>query len=267
MKPLHFGIAAIAALVGTPAEAADLAYKAPPCCAVYSWTGFYLGGNVGYSWGNANSTYNEPALSGIGLASISQSQKLDGFIGGIQIGYNWQVNSTWVLGVEADIQDSGEKGSSGVTDPYTIRIFTDPFVTVTNNADIQWFGTVRGRIGVLVNPTTLLYGTGGLAYGGISASGTFFDSLTSDTASFGASTTRVGWTLGAGVEGAVPNTSNWTWKLEYLYIDFGTLSGNGFTSLGDPYSWNTSVTDNILRAGLNYRFDWGPAPAPCCITK
>jgi outer membrane immunogenic protein len=113
---------------------------------------------------------------------------------------------------------------------------------------------VRGRVGLLINPTTLLYGTGGLAYGRISASGTFFNSFTSGTASFGDSTTQVGWTLGAGVEGAIPNASNWTWKLEYLYIDFGTLSGNGFNSQGEAYSWSTRVTDNILRVGLNYRF-------------
>ena len=73
------------------------------------------------------------------------------------------------------------------------------------------------------------------------------------------STTKAGWTLGAGVEGAIPNTSAWTWKAEYLYIDFGTVSGNsvqiGFEGARFPYSWSTRVTDNIVRVGFNYR--WG----------
>jgi outer membrane immunogenic protein len=137
----------------------------------------------------------------------------------------------------------------GIIDP-----IVNGAVTLTNSADIQWFGTVRGRVGALVNPTTFVYGTGGLAYGGISASGTFSNSLASRSASFGDSTTEVGWTLGVGVEGAIPNTSNWTWKLEYLYIDFGTISGNGVTPFGEPYSWSMRVTDNILRVGFNYRF-------------
>ena len=127
---------------------------------------------------------------------------------------------------------------------------------MADSADIRWFGTLRGRVGALITPTILLYGTGGLAYGGISDSGSVTVTLNGGSTgwSFGDSTTKVGWTAGAGVEGAIPNTSDWTWKVEYLYIDFGTLSGNGLNSGGDPYSWSTKVTDNIVRVGLNYRF-------------
>jgi len=267
MRNLSVAMVALGALAAaTPVAAADMALKAPPPVAPYNWTGFYVGGNIGYSWGNANSNFNN-AFDFLELPEvpISTSQRLDGLIGGGQIGYNWQANNTWVLGLEADFQGSGEKGSSSVSDPFSFTEvigIIDPVVNgaviLTNSVDIQWFGTVRGRIGALVNPTTLLYGTGGLAYGRISDSGTLTYSipalLASRTASFGGSATEVGWTLGAGIEGAIPNTSNWTWKLEYLYIDFGTLSGNGFNSQGEAYSWSTRVTDNILRVGLNYRF-------------
>ena len=113
---------------------------------------------------------------------------------------------------------------------------------------------MRGRIGLLATPTLSFYGTGGLAYGGISASGTS-NVGTTMLPSFGNSAINVGWTVGVGVEGAIPNTSNWTWKVEYLYIDFGTLSGSGYDPVfAKPYSWSTSVTDNILRVGFNYRF-------------
>jgi outer membrane immunogenic protein len=266
MRCFHRATLAAVAAVGfaSVASAADMAAPVPmytkaPVAIPYSWTGLYVGGNIGYSWGKGDSNYNEPAFAGHGPlpTSFSQSQNLDGVIGGGQIGYNWQANNTWVFGVEADFQGSGEKGSSSITDPYIIDDPILPTITVTNNADIQWFGTVRGRAGVLVTPTMLLYGTGGLAYGRISVSGSVYDSFPPSPYawSFGQSTTKVGWTVGAGVEGAIPNTRDWTWKLEYLYIDFGTVSGTGFDiDFGGPYSWSTRVTDNILRVGLNYRF-------------
>jgi outer membrane immunogenic protein len=277
MKRLLLGIAAIAALVGTPALAADLAYKALPPVPIYSWTGFYLGGNVGYSWGTASSVYSDDPLAFPPpfTSTNSGTEKLDGVIGGGQIGYNWEANQTWVLGVEADIQGSAEKGSNSFSDPYFCDACgggTEEAVNGTLNSSIRWFGTVRGRLGVLVNPTLLLYGTGGLAYGGISTSGSFVDtapgcSPTICTWAFNQTTTKVGWTAGGGVEGAIANSSNWTWKVEYLYINFGTLSGTGFGADPLSYSWSTKVTDNILRVGLNYRFNSGPAPAPCCVTK
>lgn len=252
-------IAAVSTIAVTQiASAAPASRKKPvPVAVPYSWTGFYVGGNIGYSWGNASSNYNEPAFANFGLpVPISTSQRLDGLIGGPQIGYNWQANSMWVLGVEADFQWSGEKGSSSVAYHYGTR---DPVLTLTNNADIQWFGTVRGRVGVLITPTILAYGTGGLAYGRISASGAVNDGISTFTTwSFGGAATNVGWTVGGGIEGAVPNTTNWTWKVEYLYVDLGTVGGNNvgpFLDLAQyPYSWSTRVTDNILRGGLNLRF-------------
>ena len=281
VKKFLIACIAAAAFCGAPALAADLPTKAPPPPPVYRWTGFYVGGSVGYSWGNANGTYNEPWFAALSAALIlpgslpalfSASERLDGVIGGGQIGYNWQPNATWVLGLEADIQGSGERGSTSYSNPISYfcancGVFPprtiNGAINQTQEVNILWFGTVRGRAGILVNPTLWLYGTGGLAYGRISASGTVTNTActagpTTQTAcmwSYGNSPTNVGWTAGAGIEGLVPNTTNWTWKVEYLYIDFGSVSGTGYdTELVQPYSWSASVTDNIVRVGLNYQF-------------
>lgn len=255
------------------------AFAAPPT--PYSWTGFYAGGNAGYSWGNANNTYSEPAFAGppqVGLpTSFSTSGRLDGAIGGFQIGYNRQGNSPWVGGFETDLQWSGERGSSSFTGAYVIpppppppitpppginnaqiapaAALGDPVVNGTLKTSIQWFGTLRGRLGVLITPTAFVYGTGGIAYGGIKSSGTITDSGPPAAWSFGTTATNFGWTLGAGIEGAFPNSPDWTWKVEYLHLDFGRVSGTGFDAdFGGPFSWTTDVTDEIVRAGVNYRF-------------
>ena len=273
MKILILGSAALAAMIAGSAMAADMPLKAPPMVApVYSWTGFYIGANVGYSWGKGNSSYNDPNFADFGAPGLNPlSEKLDGVIGGGQIGYNWQANSNWVLGLEADIQGSGERGKSYFSDPYSVGVDCDVFcstVSGTMHAAIDWFGTVRGQVGVLATPTTLLYATGGLAYGGVNSSGTITDACFSGLAAgctpgswgFANTSIKAGWTAGGGVEGVIPNSTNWTWKVEYLYLNLGTVSGSGleagvggdFGSL--PYNWSTRVTDNILRAGVNLHF-------------
>ena len=266
----------LAAMIAGPAMAADMPLKAPPA-PVYSWTGLYVGGSVGYSLGRGRGDYDDPNLGASGTGAVSYnsvSEKLDGIIGGGQIGYNWQVNRTWLLGFEADIQGSGERGNGSFVDPYSVGTDCDIYcssVSGTITTAINWFGTVRGRVGVLTTPTMLLYVTGGLAYGRISASGRVTDAgcagppaclvgnITPAVSwAFANSATNVGWTLGGGVEGVVSNTANWTWKAEYLFLNLGSVSGTGFETGSDfgslPYSWSTRVTDNILRVGLNYHF-------------
>jgi len=126
---------------------------------------------------------------------------------------------------------------------------------------IDWFGTVRGRLGILATPQVLLYATGGLAYGEvdssavIGAAGTAFSTV---------SNTHVGWTVGAGIEGMIG--PNWTARLEYLYIDLGTANGSFATTIGAlgggsvVENFSSHVTDNILRVGINYKFG-GPVVA------
>ena len=208
-KQLLLGCAFGALAAITPALAA------PPAPApVYNWTGWYVGGNIGYSWGHGAVNYNEPAFGGFGLpTSFSGSNNLDGAIGGGQIGYNWQLNNSWVAGLEADLQLSDESGARSFSDPYTFVCNTEGatcpgVLSGTLRSRIDWFGTVRGRLGWLFNPTTMVYGTGGLAYGKVSAAGSFVDTGCTPACawSFNDEKINIGWTLGGGVEGAIPNT-------------------------------------------------------------
>jgi outer membrane immunogenic protein len=264
------------------AVAADMVVKAPPPppAPVFSWTGFYVGGNIGYSWGNASGDLNDPAIdifSGLGSlpTSFSESLRPKGVIGGGQFGYNYQVNPTWVVGLEADLQASDEHARSSQS-ASTSGVFTGPGITgltssnvaTTFEGRISWLATVRARAGVLITPTTLLFGTGGIAFGGlnVSGSGAANISLTacivgigciptgnaSGAFAFSQSTTKTGWTLGGGVEGAL--AGNWTWKAEYLYLYLGSESGSVADNFGGIANWSAKFTDNIVRVGLNYKF-------------
>jgi len=288
MRPSTFKaivIAAFTTMVAIPsASAADLAArpytKAPVMVEVYNWTGFYIGGNAGYSWGRSstdvsyfNTATGAPIVPPAG-SILGSSFDMNGGIAGGQLGYNWQT-SNWVWGLEADLQWSGERGSSayrcaatgvgGVCFPGLT--FLPAGATGTNVAldqSLEWFGTVRGRAGLLATPQVLLYGTGGLAYGSIKTSAALsgFNPNGTAVASFGSNTeTRVGWTVGAGVEGMI--TRNWTAKLEYLYMDLGRHNAGTFTLA--PASTiaanvSSSFRDQILRVGFNYKFD-GPVVA------
>jgi outer membrane immunogenic protein len=287
---MKFFVAGLVALFGTSsALAADLPArtytKAPAYIDPgYNWSGFYLGGNAGYSWGHASTDGSEtgtqsvsifsattgvlragsPVVTSLGTTPLTGRANVNGFIGGGQAGYNWQ-HGTWLFGLEADIQGSDERGSADVCVVAGCAIGTGLF---TANYKLDWFGTVRGRIGFLPTDRVLLYATGGLAYGEISASAPLIP------LSWGS--TRTGWTVGAGAEVAID--PHWSVKLEYLYMDLGnfgsdsTTATNVGTQLGVPIRFNTVTTttfasafssrftDNILRVGLNYRFG-GPAVA------
>jgi outer membrane immunogenic protein len=231
---------------------------APP---VWNWTGFYLGGNVGYSWGNSNSTVAFSDSTGALLAAPSNSFSMDGVIGGGQVGYNWQTGR-WVWGLETDIQASGEHGTS----TFYCGPACTPAISETLNQKLDWFGTARGRLGFTVTPTVLLYATGGLGYGDIETNGTI-----NDPASFSFSSVKAGWVVGAGVEARI--VGNWTAKLEYLYMDLGSVSGGSTDTISTVSgcismtfscttsthtlgsSFNSGFTDNILRVGVNYKFN------------
>ncbi len=296
MKKLASAIAAVA-LIGTPAFAADMArkmpVKAPPPvpAPVYSWTGWYVGGNVGYSWGKSNNTWNvfAPNLGtptcGLSLCVTgNDSNHLNGAIGGIEIGYNWQV-ANYLFGVETDIQLSGQKGSqtfNGSTGPIPLTTVAAVPMTAAYTEKLPWFGTLRGRIGV-VSDRALFYATGGLAYGAVKMNGSATISGTNTPgppptcsatsicplANWSNDATSVGFTVGGGVEGVL--AYNWTWKIEYLHIDLGNVTTTFATSpvcFGGPVlggficspagagtgTINSRVTDEIIRVGLNYQF-------------
>jgi outer membrane immunogenic protein len=282
MKKLALTVSIIA-FSSAGAFAADLPAKvytkAPPIVEpVYDWTGFYIGGNVGYSWGRSSDTSSLTNGAGTFLFTSANKTNLDGVVGGGQIGYNWQIQN-WVWGFEADIQGTDEKGSraftcpAGICTPSTILggplalvvLVPGAAVPLSLEQKIDWFGTVRGRVGVLATPKVLLYATGGLAYGEVKSSETVAALLTG----FSSSTTNVGYTVGAGVEGVIGG--NWTAKLEYLYVDLGRVSGafattipafgSGTVASGTLTSnYSSRVTDNVLRVGVNYKFG-GPLVA------
>ncbi len=298
MNKIVIGVAAIAAMLAAPAVAADMVLKAPPPAPVYGWTGFYVGGNVGYGWGEAKTdaagsatTISSPVNCPFGCFTNppvtfahSLTQRLDGFIGGGQFGYNYQATSNWVLGFEADIQGTTRRGSNSVLDPFagTFCSFfggagcfaTVPLTgaaAISHEARIEWFGTVRGRLGVLINNGLLFYGTGGLAYGRVGVAGNVsvsgiapgFAAFGPSTNTFGASRTNTGFAAGAGLEGKL-FSPNWTWRVEYLYVDLGSLdtltsfaaasSSANASNLAGTVTTHTRFTDNILRVGLNYQF-------------
>ena len=193
------------------------------------------------------------AISGTVLNSVGTTFPLNGVIGGGQIGYNWQF-SNWVFGFEADIQASGQKGSTtgtcaggslasvatlnsacspghvGDTAPFNVAALP---VTENLSERLNWFGTVRGRIGSAIMPTVLAYITGGLAFGEVSTSDTISGTnligpqgvngvmIVPVSGTLSNNTTKVGWTIGGGIEGAL--LKNWTGKIEYLYVDLGTV--------------------------------------------
>ena len=219
---LRSGIVA-AAILAMPftAQAADLpapSYKAPAYVSPsFSWSGFYIGVNAGYGFGNSHWEVPVVDLSPRG-----------GLFGGT-IGYNYQTG-TWVWGLEGDIAYSSIKGSSTCG-------------AATCETANSWLGTARGRLGYAGWTNFLPYITGGAAFGNIKATHSVFGS---------ANQTKVGYTIGLGVEYAL--FSNWSIKAEYLFADLGKF--NCGASCGGPAVTNDNVSfkANIIRAGLNYRF-------------
>ena len=265
MKKIALGMLAVVAMTGS-ALAADMAPRynkapAPVPVAIYNWTGFYVGGNVGYGWYDRNSTLIAPDAASVaffgpslaaGALPSTYAVNPRGALGGGQIGYNWQ-SGMWVFGVEADIQGADVKGST------TISTTGIPgFVPITGTATekLDWFGTARGRVGYAAN-TALFYVTGGLAYGHVSHSYFTAAPLVGQSAFGSDSRVDVGYTVGAGVEWAFNN--NWSVKGEYLYVDLGSHSTTAFGVTGTPVGATLRLSEreqyNIVRVGLNYK--WG----------
>jgi outer membrane immunogenic protein len=268
-RTLIAGAAFASLLAASNAIAADLPVysKAPAVAAVYDWTGFYIGTNLGYSWGRGSTdgTASGPQTVTSQVAPttvtpvsglLSGRADVNGFIGGGQLGYNWQ-HAAWVFGLEGDIQFSNERGSGNVV--CTLGVTACP--TFTRDYKLDWFGTARGRVGFLPAERILLYATGGLAYGKFSGS-SLFGVAGLNALDFGSwSRLSAGWTVGGGVEAALG--SNWSIKFEYLYMDLGNVGGttatniitvNGRTTTALTYVFNTRFTDSIARVGVNYKF-------------
>ena len=264
----------VALLIGAPA------FAAPPSTP-FDWTGFYVGANFGGSWGR---TSTEFSLSAVPISSTSE--RMDGWLGGLQAGYNLQ-RGMFVFGMESDIQATSQKSTATATSstPGTPAIpaipeipcvlFDPPAPACTPGTGIPgvpgvaaipgvtgvlayqqkllWLATFRARLGASVTPSWLIYATGGLAAGQISTNASFVVPSAVVAASF--SDIKAGWAIGVGTE--VKLSSAWSAKLEYLYIDLGNTS-HTFSSVA-PFTGSfvvaSHVTDHIVRIGVNFKFD------------
>jgi outer membrane immunogenic protein len=254
------GAVMVTAALTAPGWAADLGArtftKAPVVAPVSNWSGLYIGGNLGYGWGDGNTDFSFlPTPEQFRFSNASLRARSTGVIGGAQAGYNGQIGSL-VTGLEADIQGSGIKGSvSAAPTILGTSLPTTDGTLISSEPKLSWFGTVRGRLGVTVTPELLLYGTGGLAYGHVDASANYLEGGDPLAAPASVSKTKVGWTAGAGAEWMFAH--NWSAKLEYLYLDLGTESAIGdFTPVEVAkvgYTWHTR--ENITRVGVNYHFN------------
>ncbi len=207
-----------------------------------SWNGLYLGANGGGAWGTSKDLIfvdGDPTIT----ANAGGFQPSGGFGGG-QIGYNWQ--GAWspglVLGLEADIQ------GAGIYDRFSRSVMYFHPTTFDGKMEMNYFGTVRGRIGIATGGA-LIYGTGGFAYGGV---GHHFQlTTTTFTNDLGTNATGVGFSAGGGIEYRL--TPQWSAKAEYQYIDLGSQSLHGIAS--DNVTDTTTVVEtgiNTVRLGVNY---------------
>jgi outer membrane immunogenic protein len=210
-----------AADLGVPVKAA------PAMAPAWTWTGFYVGANVGGGWADVDATVRFLGLTG------AVSDHIEGIVGGAQVGYNWQLGN-FVVGVETDIQASDQKATLNGF------LFGIPFSEVNK---VGYFGTVRGRLGVAID-RWLAYVTGGYAYGDFSYVNT------NPLGTFRA-THNDAWVIGGGIE--VMLAGPWSAKLEYLYLDTGNFTRTFGTFLG-PAQVTSRTKDNIVRLGVNYRF-------------
>ncbi len=287
-----FGAFALALSAG-PVAAADFpSRKAPPPtyyapAPIANWTGFYAGLNAGGTFGGSDSVNVSTGVFGPGVDAAALgavgsgvgNNNHGGFIGGGQIGYNYQLSPAIVAGIEADIQGlAGGDGTSSfsVASPGALNPTHTFGGTVSASQRLDYLGTVRGRIGYLFTPSLLIFATGGVAYGGANLSSSFSATESAAAGAFvgsafggaNASNTQVGWTVGGGLEWMFAN--NWSAKFEYLYYDLGTVSVSGpvqyvnavtgVTGLGASQT-SAQFNGHIVRAGVNYHFNWA-VPAP-----
>ena len=272
MKLIVAGIAVLA--IGTvSATAADLSAKAPVYKAapmmVDPWAGFYVGANLGYSWGDWRSDSNQAVFN---FEQFTARPKVDGILGGVQAGFNWRAAAQWIFGIEADIQATDEKARQVWTDPGlppNVNVIINDFVprpggpaTLNHQWSFPWFGTVRLRAGYNPTPDWLLFVTGGLAYGesrygfDFSQPGAAANQVGSNATTYALrrNSTDVGYAVGVGAEYKI--SRNWSVKGEYLYVDLGKRTIVTTDIDGAPFRVGYNVNDHIVRVGINYGFNW-----------
>jgi outer membrane immunogenic protein len=250
-KSLLGSITLVALSVGGSAWAADMPVKVRPVVPAWAWSGCYVGLNVGY----ANARFRKSDVVRITPNPVTFADfdfDDDGAAGGAQIGCNWQTGQT-VFGIETDIQ---------VTSIEARRYFDNAFFNVPDpdldtevRSSLRYFGTVRGRLGWTVTPTTLLYVTGGFAYGQDRSSLNFPTAAGAPTTFYASdSQTHFGYAVGVGAEAKI--AQNFTAKIEYLYADLGSKEYFLECRCADNIRWDQRVDFHTVRIGLNYQFNW-----------
>lgn len=267
------------------------------------WTGVYAGLNAGYGLGTtasaANSGWSNPDINPYSLdvflfgppeviaaartianSGSGRGLSQNGFIGGGQAGYNFELNQYLIAGLETDIQGAGIRGTGNANGAAAIG---NSYVNITSNvvqAGVDWLGTVRARIGYRVMPEAMIYGTGGLSYGGVFLNTSPVSSIISSIHSENAPTqwtnnsgqrTLVGWVVGAGGEWML--SKNWSVKSEALYYDLGSMNVtntqfyagsdtiiHGYPSLVGGATTTAYYTGILARLGVNYHFNFASAP-------
>ena len=272
MRKLLLGAIAVGALSAGPALAADIApapppaptyTKAPPPPPLFTWTGFYVGANVGGHWDNDDLTFAADPI-GWGAAAAAEldsraavSLQPSGVIGGIQGGFNWQLSNI-VLGIEADA--SWQSGSAARSLTFTGAVNFNPADVMTNSTKATFLATVRPRLGIAFD-RVLVYATGGVAFGTVETNDTMCTfgcpaGVAGDFAAVSASTTQTGWVAGGGAQFAFSNYLSL--RAEYLYVDLGTFSTTipvcANCAPSSEIVVNHHYTENIARIGFDWRF-------------
>lgn len=260
--------------------AADEVKNAPPLvCPNCDWSGFYIGGNVGgsFGWNRTQDSVSlfPPGVPGVlspgvinPVSSVDDTRSPAGVLGGGQIGFNWQLGS-WVLGFEADGNGTSQHDRLDARSFLASTVVVAPASLIySDEQNIKWLATARARLG-WSHDYWLWYVTGGAAWGDVESNYTFqasgspvFATLPLTTANF--STTKAGRTVGGGAETSLAwissRAKNLSLKLEYLYVDLGTVNNSFSVPLvatpTSSYTFTSSsrITDHIIRAGVNYRF-------------
>jgi outer membrane immunogenic protein len=263
MKKLLSG-SIVLAVLATPAIAADREPLAPvygpPAVVVpvFTWTGCYIGVNAGGAWPKSEVTYTQGGayLTTFDPADVAFAESLGsstltprGFIGGGQAGCNYQA-SAFVLGIETDVNYLHAKGSFNAAG--TLPVAGTP-VSATADVSTDWLYTMRGRLGVAVD-RGMFFVTGGLAVGNINFNETFFHGATGSFETGSVSQTKTSWTGGFGLEYALTNA--WLAKIEYLYVNLGSVSFSSVNSANPALTamHTADLKQSIIRVGVNYKF-------------
>ena len=242
MRRIAIVAAAIATFTFSGANAADLPLPVkapPPPPPVWTWTGAYIGIEGGGAFGRDPIVANSGARIGTTITTINPS---GGLVGGT-IGYNYQFSPWFVLGIENDISWNGVRGTAGDQAPFN--------TTFSHSVRGTWLDTLRGRAGIVAWNNALIFASGGAAFAGIQ------DSASGPGVGVSSTTNVTGWTVGGGVE-YMP-LPNWSVKVEYLFVQFPTITDafNTFPPVGTFVGVTTRLSENIVRAGVNWHFNWG----------